>query len=114
MASRLVVIPAFDEGEHSSHRQSSRAEGTPLWQTDTQGAVLSTPALAGELLIIGNRAYDVLALSAATGKVTWKRYLWFSWVESSATVADGVAYLGSSDAAAMFSADCRAAHCGRA
>ena len=35
-----------------------------------------------------------------TGEVAWKRYLWLSWVESSATVRKDVAYIGSSDAAA--------------
>jgi outer membrane protein assembly factor BamB len=37
--------------------------------------------------------------------VAWKRYVWFSWVESSATVRDGVAYVGSSDAAALLAVD---------
>jgi outer membrane protein assembly factor BamB len=78
------------------------ATGTRIWETDTRGAVLSSPAVAGDLVIVGNRAYDLLALRAATGEVAWKRYIWFSWVESSATVADGVAYIGSSDAAAAF------------
>jgi outer membrane protein assembly factor BamB len=76
--------------------------GKPIWETDTKGAVLSTPAVAGDLLIVGNRSYDLLALRAETGEVAWKSYIWFSWVESSATVTDGVAYLGSSDAAAVF------------
>jgi outer membrane protein assembly factor BamB len=81
------------------------ASGKVLWKRDTQGAVVSTPAVAGERLVVGNRAYDVLGLEARTGEVAWNRYVWFSWIESTATVRDGVAYLGSSDAAAVFAFD---------
>jgi outer membrane protein assembly factor BamB len=47
----------------------------------------------------------VLALDAKTGDVAWKRYVWFSWIESSPVVRDGVAYVGSSDAAGVFAFD---------
>ena len=40
-------------------------------------------------------------------RVAWKRYIWMSWVESSATMSDGVAYVGSSDAAAVYAFDAR-------
>jgi len=76
--------------------------GQELWRLDTRGAVVSTPALDGGRVIIGNRAYDLLGVDAVTGTVDWKRYIWMSWVESSATVKGGVAYVGSSDAAAVF------------
>jgi outer membrane protein assembly factor BamB len=78
------------------------ATGESIWKKDTKGAVLSTPAVAGDVVIVGNRTYDLLALKAETGEIAWKDYIWFSWVESSATVVDGVAYIGSSDAAAVF------------
>lgn len=81
------------------------ATGRALWKTDTRGAVVSTPAVAGDLLVVGNRTYDLLGLRADTGEVAWTRYIWFSWVESSATVEGGVAYIGSSDAAAVFAVD---------
>lgn len=81
------------------------ASGRLLWKRDTQGAVVSTPAVAGELVVVGNRCYDLLALRAESGEVVWKRYVWFSWIESSAVVRDGVAYVGSSDAAAVFAFD---------
>ena len=98
VAAGRVFVGAFGGKVHALEA----ATGAPLWEADTRGAVLSTPAVAGELLIVGNRAYDLLALRAAAGDVAWKRYIWFSWVESSATVADEVAYIGSSDAAAVF------------
>jgi outer membrane protein assembly factor BamB len=58
-------------------------------------------------VIVGSRSYDLLALDARTGDVAWKRYLWFSWVDSSAVVRDGVAYVGSSDAAAVYAFEAR-------
>ena len=54
---------------------------------------------------MGSRSYDLFALDAATGAVAWQRYIWFSWVESSPVVRDGVAYVGSSDAAAVYAFD---------
>ena len=42
-----------------------------------------------------------------TGEPAWTRYIWFSWVESSAAVRDGVVYVGSSDAAAVYAFDAR-------
>jgi outer membrane protein assembly factor BamB len=46
--------------------------GQLLWKRDTQGAVVSTPAVAGDRVVVGNRAYDVLALDARTGDVAWR------------------------------------------
>jgi outer membrane protein assembly factor BamB len=72
-------------------------KGTLVWKHDARGPVVSTPALAEDTLVVGSRSYDLLGLDAATGARRWKRYFWFSWIESSATVRDGVAYVGSSD-----------------
>ena len=83
------------------------ASGKLLWKRDTQGAVVSTPAVAGDRVVVGNRGYDLLGLDARTGEPAWTRYIWFSWVESSAVVRDGVAYVGSSDAAAVYAFDAR-------
>lgn len=81
------------------------ATGRLLWKLKTSGAIVSTPAVAGDRLVVGNRAYDLLAVDARTGQVAWTRYVWFSWVESTASVRDGVAYVGSSDAARVFAID---------
>ncbi len=81
------------------------ATGALLWKRDTEGAVVSTPAVTGDRVVVGNRAYDFLALDAKSGDVAWKRYVWFSWIESSAVVREGIAYVGSSDAAAVFAFD---------
>jgi len=81
--------------------------GALLWSRDTRGPVVSTPAVAEGLVVVGNRAYDLYGLDAGTGAVAWKSYVWFSWIESSATIRDGVAYVGSSDAAGVFAWDLR-------
>ncbi len=85
------------------------ATGKLVWKAETKGAVVSTPALTseGDLLVVGNRAYDLLGLDTQTGAVAWKRYIWFSWIESSVSLRDGVAYVGSSDAAAAYAFDAR-------
>ena len=83
------------------------ATGRLIWKRDTRGAVVSTPAVVGDRIVVGNRCYDLLGLDARTGEVAWKHYIWSSWVESSATIRDGVAYVGSSDAAALYAFDAR-------
>jgi outer membrane protein assembly factor BamB len=107
----VLAAPSLDAGRlftgsFDGHVYALDAEtGETLWGTDTKGAVLSTPAVAGDRVIVGNRSYDLLALDAASGRVDWKDYIWFSWVESSATVEGDVAYVGSSDAASVFAVD---------
>jgi outer membrane protein assembly factor BamB len=83
------------------------ADGSLIWKHDAQEAMVSTPAWAEGKIVIGTRGYDLIALDAATGKPAWTQYLWFSWVESNAVVRDGVAYVGSSDAAAAYAIDVR-------
>ena len=81
--------------------------GALLWNHDTGSAVTSTPALHENRVIIGSRSYDLDALDRESGKPLWTRYYWFSWVESSAAIFDGVVYVGSSDAAKLFAFDAR-------
>lgn len=83
------------------------ATGGLLWKRDTGKAVVSTPAVSGDRVIVGSRSYDLVGLDAATGELAWKHYLWFSWVESSPTLRDGVVYVGSSDAAIVAAHDAR-------
>jgi outer membrane protein assembly factor BamB len=83
------------------------ASGSLVWKHDTGKPVVSTPALHEGRVIVGSRSYDLLALDGVSGAPAWTRYIWFSWIESSATVRDGTAYLGSSDAAKVFAIDAR-------
>jgi serine/threonine-protein kinase len=98
LARGSVVFSSYD---HFVYALDDRTGGL-LWKRDTQGAVVSTPAVAGDRAVVGNRCYDLLGLDLATGETVWKDYVWGSWVESSASVRDSVAYVGSSDAAAVF------------
>jgi outer membrane protein assembly factor BamB len=109
----VLAAPALDSGRVYAGSYDAcvyaldAGTGALVWKHDTKGAVVSTPAVAGEHLVVGTRAYDVLGLEARIGRVAWTQYVWFSWIESSATVRDGVAYVGSSDAAAAFAFDAR-------
>jgi len=73
--------------------------GARLWAHDTGAPVTSTPVAAGDVVVAGSRSYDLFGLDAASGTVRWNRYVWFSWIESTPAVRDGIAYVGSSDAA---------------
>lgn len=82
-------------------------DGHALWTHDTGAPVTSTPVAEQGVVVVGSRSYDLLGLDAASGEVRWDHYLWFSWVESTARVADGVAYVGSSDAARIYALDAK-------
>ena len=92
-----VLVGSYD---HSVYCLEA-ATGRLVWKRDTGGRVVSTPAVAGGRAIVGNRIYDLLGLDVRTGDVAWRRYQWGTWVESSASVRDGVAYVGSSDGACV-------------
>lgn len=83
------------------------ASGGERWRHDLGAPVSSTPVETGGIVIAGSRSYDLIGLDAATGAVAWSRYLWFSWIESTPTIRDGMAYLGSSDAAKAMAIDAR-------
>ncbi len=79
-----------------------------LWRVDTGGIVQSTPALAGGRVVVGSRSARLLAYDAATGAEAWRHdYADGSWVESSAVLANGLLYVGSSDSLKLsaFAAD---------
>ena len=76
--------------------------GERLWSFDTGAAVSAAPVSDGRLVLASSRSYDLFALDAITGESRWNRYVWFSWVESTPALVDGVAYVGSSDAARVF------------
>jgi outer membrane protein assembly factor BamB len=61
------------------------------------GAVVSAPAVIGDRIVVGCRDYFLRGLDGATLKVAWENSFWFSWVESTPRVVDGILYVGSSD-----------------
>ena len=108
LAAPAVAFGRVYFGSYDKHVYAlDEASGQLVWKYDTKGAVVSTPAVDGGLVVVGTRAYDLLGLDARTGQPAWKQYIWFSWVESSPTIRDGVAYVGSSDAAAVHAFDVR-------
>ena len=86
----------FGSFDHQVYAVDMRS-GQLLWKRDTGAPVVSAPALFDGNVVIGSRSYDLFALSAETGETEWRYYYWFSWVESSAALGDGTAYIGSSD-----------------
>ena len=93
-----VIFGSYDHFVYALNEK----DGQLLWKRDTHGAVVSTPALFGDRAVVGNRVYDLLGIDARTGRVLWKSYIWMSWVESSASAFDGIAYVVSSDATAVY------------
>ncbi len=63
----------------------------------TRGGVVTTPVLAGGNVIVGSRDYLLYAFARADGRPAWRFSYWFSWVESTPRVADGILYVGASD-----------------
>ena len=80
----------------------SAKDGKPRWTYDAKLAVAGDVVVAENRVLIGSRSYDLIALDAASGKELWKRYYWFSWIESPPAVHSGVIYTGSSDATNVY------------
>jgi outer membrane protein assembly factor BamB len=93
-----VIFAAFD-GEV---RAVSRRDGTTRWSYDARLAVPGDLTVAGNWVLAGSRSYDLIALDAASGREVWKRYYWFSWIESPPVVFAGMVYTGSSDATHVY------------
>lgn len=63
----------------------------------TGGGVVTTPVVVGDTLIAGSRDYLLYGFKLADGSLVWRYSYWFSWVESTPAVADGLIYVGASD-----------------
>jgi outer membrane protein assembly factor BamB len=80
--------------------------GKQVWRFDTGGIVQASPAFGDGRVYIGSRNPRVFALDAATGEKVWEfEHTDGSWVESSGIYADGILYVGSSDALTLFAFD---------
>jgi outer membrane protein assembly factor BamB len=98
-----VIVGSFDGRVYAF----DAASGARDWDLDTRAAVTTGAAAFNGTTIVGSRSYDLFALDVATGRPVWSRYFWFSWVESPASIFKDVAYIGSSDAAALQAFDAR-------
>ena len=61
------------------------------------GPVVSAPVLAGDRIVVGSRDCLLYGLDGANGSVAWRDSYWFSWVESTPRLVDGMLYVGGSD-----------------
>ncbi len=71
----------------------------------TGGGVVTTPLLVGDRVIAGSRDYQLYAFNLKDGSVAWKFSYWFSWVESTPVLRDGLLYIGGSDYARVTALD---------
>jgi outer membrane protein assembly factor BamB len=78
------------------------ADGKVRWTFDAKLPVAGDLAIDGDRVFVGSRTYDLFALDARTGRELWKRYYWFSWIESPPVVRNQVVYTGSSDGTGVF------------
>jgi outer membrane protein assembly factor BamB len=96
-----VIFAAFD----GKVQAVSARDGKARWTYDAKLAVAGDVVVSEGRVLVGSRSYDLIALDAATGRELWKRYYWFSWIESPPVVRDGVIYTGSSDATNVYAID---------
>lgn len=61
------------------------------------GPVVSTPVVAGDRVVVGCRNYLLYGLELTNMAVAWRDAYWFSWVESTPCLVDGLLYIGASD-----------------
>ncbi len=71
----------------------------------TGGGVVTTPLIVGDRVIAGSRDYQLYAFNVADGSVAWKFSYWFSWIESTPALRDGLLYVGGSDYARVTAID---------
>lgn len=71
----------------------------------TGGGVVTTPTVVGDRLVAGSRDYLVHAFNLPQGSPAWQFSYWFSWIESTPAVRDGLLYLGGSDFARVSAID---------
>lgn len=74
-------------------------------RTKTGGGVVTTPVVAAGRLVVGSRDYLIHAFDAATGAPAWRFSYWFSWIESTPVLRDGLLYVGGSDFARVSALD---------
>lgn len=73
----------------------------------TDGGVVTTPVVADGRLIVGSRDYQLYGFNLTDGSVAWKYSYWFSWIESTPALVDGIVYVGASDYARVTALDPR-------
>lgn len=92
LAGDRLLVGCFDGSVFSLDRRTRRES----MRTKLGGSVVSAPVAVGDRIIVGARDYLLYGLRTS-GEVAWRNSFWFSWVESTPRLADGVLYVGGSD-----------------
>jgi len=82
-----------------------RATRRETLRVKTGGGVVTTPLIVGDRVIAGSRDYQLYAFNLQDGSVAWKFSYWFSWIESTPVLRDGLLYVGGSDYARVTAID---------
>lgn len=87
-----LLVAAFDGSLVQLNRRSRRETK----RTQLGGPLISAPVVAADRIVIGSRDCLLYGL-ARSGTIVWRNSYWFSWVESTPRIVDGVVYIGGSD-----------------
>ncbi|AOS43781.1 Outer membrane protein assembly factor BamB precursor [Lacunisphaera limnophila] len=75
-----------------------------LLRLHTGGGVVTTPLVVADRIVAGSRDYQLHAFHR-DGRPAWRFSAWFSWIESTPVLRDGLLYLGGSDFARVSAID---------
>ena len=106
-AMTVLAAPAEIVGEPAEFRVDAQhdgfyqAAGVPVlhgvkWKFQTDGAVISTPAVSGGTVYFGSSDHNLYALDGASGALRWK-FATKGRITSSPAVTGGRVYFGSYD-----------------
>jgi outer membrane protein assembly factor BamB len=87
-----VWVGAFD----GTVRRVNRRTRKETLQVKLGGPVVSAPVPGADRIIVGCRDYTLYAITTS-GTTSWRNTYWFSWVESTPRLVDGILYIGGSD-----------------
>jgi outer membrane protein assembly factor BamB len=88
-----LVAGTFDGSLFALNRRTQKES----FHVKLGGPIVSTPTIADGKLLVGARDYLLYGVKLADGRTAWRDSYWFSWVESTPRIVDGVAYIGGSD-----------------
>lgn len=102
VANGRVYVGSWDGYAYAVNTRS----GELAWKFDTGQTIQSSPALGDGRIYISSRSARMFALEPETGELLWTySHTNGSWVESSAVFANGMVYVGSSDAGKLLAHD---------
>ena len=95
-SSAATSAEAVVVGCHDGHVHGSDAAGNARFEAQTRGPVIASPVLFGDRVLVGSTDGSLYLLDLA-GQVLSSLRLSKDGIQSSAALADGVAYIGSAD-----------------